>query len=123
MDDIYREELMEHYKNPQNKGQMEDPTEEKTGNNPFCGDVVTIQLKIDDGTIQDIKFDGHACAVSVASASILTDEVKGKPLSKAKEMSKDRLLELLGVELTTSRIKCAELPLDTFLGMLEGIED
>ena len=122
MDDIYREELMEHYKYPQNRGHVHDATCETTQKNPMCGDVITMQLKIEGGSIKDIKFDGEMCAVSVASASVLTEEVLGKSLEDAKKVTKDELLDLLGVELTTSRIKCATLPLETLQNMIEGYD-
>ncbi len=123
MDDIYREQLMDHYKNPQNRGHMDGSTKEQTKNNPFCGDVIKMQIKIADGKIEDIKFDGAACAVSVASASVLTGLVKGKSIEDAKKITKQKLVETLGVELTTSRMKCAELPLETLHSMLEGLEE
>lgn len=122
-DSIYREQLMEHYRDPQNRGKMDDPSTEATKNNPLCGDVISMQIKVDDGKIEDIKFDGSACAVSVASASSLTEAVKGKTIEEVKNLSKEDILDMLGVELTTSRIKCALLPLDTLKGMLEGLED
>jgi nitrogen fixation protein NifU and related proteins len=116
---MYREEFMEHYKHPQNRGHMEDPTVEITEDNPMCGDVITIQLKIDGGKIEDAKFDGEACAVSVVSASLLTDEIKGKTVEEAESITKEELLEMVGGTLTTSRVKCAELPLLTLKGALE----
>ncbi len=123
MDDIYREQFMDIFKNPSNRGKLSEPSEELTKNNPMCGDVITMQLKLNGGIIEDIKFDGSACAVSIASASILTDEVKGKSIDEALKIDKEKLLNMLGVELTTSRVKCAMLPLDTLHGMLEGLED
>lgn len=122
MDDIYREELMEHYKNPQNRGFLEDASDETIQKNPLCGDVITMQLKVNEGKIEDIKFDGDACAVAVASSSILTDTLKGKTLQEAKKFNKDQLLDLLGVELTTSRIKCATLPLEALQNLLEAYD-
>lgn len=123
MQDIYREQLMEHYKNPQNKGMIDDPTLQTDKKNPMCGDMISLQVKIDDGKIKDIKFNANACAVTVASASILTEEVIGKTIDEVKSFTKERLLDLLGVELTTSRIKCAVLALEALQEMLEGFSD
>lgn len=121
MDDIYREQLMEHYKHPMNKGDMDTPSKNTLKKNPLCGDVLSMQLKIDDGVIKDIKFNANACAVTVASASILTEEVKGKSIEEVKKMTKEDLLSMLGVELTTSRVKCATLALEALQGMLEDM--
>lgn len=114
---------MEHYKNPQNRGSMDDASDETVQKNPMCGDVITMQLKVADGKIKDIKFDGHACSVTIASSSVLTEEMKGKTVEEAKEFSKEKLLDLLGVELTTSRIKCATLPLEALHNLLEAYDD
>ena len=113
---------MEHYKNPHNKGILDDATDETFKKNEMCGDMITMQLKVGDGKIVDIKFDGYGCAVSLAASSILTDELKGKSIVEAKKMSKDKLLKLIGVELTTSRIKCATLPLEALQGLLEAYD-
>ncbi len=122
-DSIYREELMEHYRNPSNRGSLANPTLTITEKNPMCGDVLTLQATVSDDTIMDIKFDGEACAVCIAAASVLTDEVKGKTLKAAKEFDKDKLLEALGVNLTTSRIKCATLSLEALAEMTKIYEN
>lgn len=112
MSTLYREQLMEHYKNPSNKGTLNDSSVDVNMSNPFCGDVVDLKLKIEDEKIVDVSFDGPACAVSVASSSLVTDWIKDKTLEEAKELEKDEVLEMLGVELTTSRVKCATLILE-----------
>jgi len=112
MDDLYREQLMEHYKNPSNKGTLSDPDASVVANNPFCGDVVKLQLKVNDGKIVDTSFDGPACAVSVASSSLVTDWIKNKTLDEVKGLKKEEVLDMLGIDLTTSRIKCATLVLE-----------
>lgn len=122
MDDIYRDELMDIYKDPSHKGQLDNPTTESTKENPLCGDVMSLQLRIADNKIQDIKFDGAACAVSVISAELLAEELIGKSIEEAREMTKEDLLELLDLELTTSRVKCATLVLDALKGALELYE-
>lgn len=112
MNNIYREQLMEHYKNPRNFGTINSPTVKETKNNPFCGDVIEMQLKIEDGIIKEAAFSGSACAVSIASASMLTEEITGKTVDEANKVTKEELLEMVGVELTTSRVKCAVLALE-----------
>ncbi len=122
MNNIYREQLMEHYKHPQNRGKMNDATVEVTENNPLCGDVIDMQLKVDGDIIQDVMFDGSACAVTVAASSVLTEAVKGLSLRQAKKMTKEELIKLLGVELTTSRVKCASLPLEALHNLIQKYE-
>jgi len=122
MSGIYREQLMEHFKNPKNRGKIDDAQVEVTQNNPMCGDVISMQLKVKDGIIENVVFDGSACAVTIAASSVLTDALKGKSLKEAKKMSKDKLLDLLGVELTTSRIKCASLPLEAVQTLIKNYE-
>ena len=95
MDDIYREELMEIYKNPIHKGVMDDPSAQIIKENPLCGDVVSLQLKVSDGVIKDAKFDGPACAVSVISSEILVEELIGKSVEEARKFNKEDLLKLI----------------------------
>ena len=109
--DIYQENILDHYKNPRNKGRIENPTYKASDLNPFCGDKLEITLKVKAGKIQDICFDGQGCAISIASASILTEIVKGKDLQQVRNMTKQDLLEELGIELSAIRIKCALLSL------------
>lgn len=120
MDDIYREELMEIYKDPAHRGKLIDATHQALGNNPACGDEVTLQLKIDNGQIADAKFDGDACAVSIISSELLSEHIIGKTVAEAKALTKDKLLKLIGMNLTTSRVKCATLALNALHGALEG---
>jgi len=122
MDNIYREQLMEHYRNPQNRGKMADAQVSVEESNPLCGDMLSMQLKVRGGKIDDIMFEGSACAVTVASSSLLTQAIKGKTLAQAKKMTKEELLELLGVELTTSRVKCASLPLEALRELIRKYE-
>ena len=83
MDDLYRDEILEHYRNPHNFGTLEEPTTVKEGANPLCGDRITLMLGIDEqGNVKDVAFTGRGCAISQASASMLTDEIKGKPLDR-----------------------------------------
>jgi len=116
---IYQEEMMEHYKNPHNRGTLTAPDLSAHEKNPFCGDEITLQLKVADGKIVEAMFSGEACAVSVSSSSKVTDFLKGKSLEEARELSKDDVLAMLGVELTTSRVKCATLVLEALQSALK----
>lgn len=120
--DLYREELMEYYRNPVNRGSMDSPTVEVDGDNPMCGDEVHLQLKIKDGVISDFKYDGEACAVSIAASAITSEEIIGKTVEEAKKFDKSALLDLIGVNLTTSRVKCATLILDALQNSIDEYE-
>lgn len=114
MDDLYRDEILEHYRNPHNFGTLEEPTTVKEGANPLCGDRITLMLGIDDsGNVSDVAFTGRGCAISQASASMLTDEIKGKSLSDIANMGRVDVLENLGIEISPARMKCAMLSLET----------
>ena len=114
MDDLYRDEILEHYRNPHNFGTLEAPTTVKEGANPLCGDRITLMLAIDSGgTIEDVSFTGRGCAISQASASMLTDEIKGKPLTDVVTMGRQEVLDNLGIEISPARMKCAMLSLET----------
>jgi nitrogen fixation NifU-like protein len=113
MDDLYRDYILEHYRRPHNFGTLDDPTTSHEGANPLCGDRITLQLRIRDGIIDGVAFTGRGCAISQASASLLTDEVKGKPLDAARAMSPQDVLDLLGIEISPARLKCALLSLET----------
>ncbi len=114
MDDLYRDEILEHYRNPHNFGTLEEPTTVKEGANPLCGDRITLMLAIDDsGNVSDVAFTGRGCAISQASASMLTDEIKGKSLSDIANMGRVDVIENLGIEISPARMKCAMLSLET----------
>lgn len=114
MDDLYRDEILDHYRNPHNFGTLEEPTTVKEGANPLCGDRITLMLSIDDdGNVQDVAFTGRGCAISQASASMLTDEIKGKPLSEIAQLGQQDVLDNLAIEISPARMKCAMLSLDT----------
>lgn len=114
MDDLYRDEILEHYRNPHNFGVLESPTTTKEGANPLCGDRITLMLSInDEGLVEDVAFTGRGCAISQASASMLTDEIKGKPLSEVVQMGSQDVLDNLGIEISPARMKCAMLSLET----------
>jgi len=114
MDDLYRDEILEHYRNPHNFGILESPTASKEGANPLCGDRITLMLNIgDDGTVQNVSFTGRGCAISQASASMLTDEIRGKSLEEISHMGRQNVLDNLGIEISPARMKCAMLSLET----------
>ena len=109
--DYTREDLMEIYKNPSHKGAVPNADVKVHENNPICGDEIDLSLKVDNGIIKDIKFEGSACSVSIISSDILLDYVKGKTIEEAKKITKEELLKMIDLNLTTSRVKCATLVL------------
>jgi nitrogen fixation NifU-like protein len=113
MDDLYRDYILEHYRRPHNFGVLENATARYEGANPLCGDRITMMLGIRDGRVADVAFTGRGCAISQASASLLTDEVKGKPVEEVAKLTSQDLLDLLGIEISPARLKCALLSLDT----------
>ena len=113
MDDaLYREEILEHYKRPHNWGPMEAPDLVFEDVNPLCGDELKVMLKVGpDGTIMDVRFDGHGCAISQAAASMASDEVKGMKVDDVARMDRQAVLDLLGIDISATRMKCALLSL------------
>lgn len=119
--DMYRENLIEHYKNPRNFGEMKKSDSSAEIENVSCGDLIKMQVKIQDNIIKDIKFTGEGCAVSIASASMLTEYMKGKSIDIAERFTFADLEKLLGVELSPSRIKCADLGLEALESALKSL--
>jgi nitrogen fixation protein NifU and related proteins len=119
MDDLYRDYILEHYRRPHNFGVLDGATISQEGANPLCGDRITMQLRVRGGVIDGVGFTGRGCAISQASASLLTDEIKGKPVDKASSMVATDVLDLLGIEISPARMKCALLSLETLHGALE----
>ncbi len=113
MDDLYRDYILEHYRRPHNFGTLDEPTATYEGSNPLCGDRITMMLGIRDGVVADVAFTGRGCAISQASASLLTDEIRGKPVADVARMTSEDVFDLLGIEISPARIKCALLSLDT----------
>jgi len=113
-EDMYRENILDHYKKPHHQGKLRGASCSGHATNPFCGDDITFYLKMDGNNVEEAWFDGHACAICTASASMLTDEVKGKAAAKARAIGKERVLALLGVSPGPTRLKCALLPLKAF---------
>jgi len=110
--EMYQEQILDHYKHPRNYGDMPDADLQATDNNPLCGDQLTIFLKVgDDRKIADVKFNGIGCAISRASASLLTMRLKGKTVEEARKIDKEDVLKALGIPLGPVRLKCALLSL------------
>ncbi len=112
MDDLYREQILDHYKRPRNFGRLEEYDLEFEDVNPFCGDTQLVRLKLDeDGRVSDISFDGQGCAISTAATSMLTEELEGMSTDEIVQLPKDFVLELLGIDISATRMKCALLGL------------
>ena len=124
-EDIYREIILDHYRNPRNKGSLPNADISIHDSNPLCGDEIDIHLKVEEDMIKDIKFEGRGCAISQASASMLTEQVLNKPLSAVKDIAKEDILENIGLmNLGPARIKCALLSLKVLkLGMVKYYAD
>ncbi len=122
MEDFYREYILDHYRNPRNRGVIEWPDITYADSNPLCGDEIQIDLLVKDGLVDDVKFSGRGCAISQASVSMLTEMIEGKPIDEVKEITKEDVLELLGITLTPVRVKCALLGLKVLKSGVYGIE-
>jgi nitrogen fixation NifU-like protein len=112
MDDFYKEYILDHYRNPRNFGHLEHPTASAEDLNPLCGDKIHMELSVGgDGKIDDVRFEGKGCAISQASASMLTETLKGKTLEEVARLSQDVVLENVGIGISPTRMKCAMLGL------------
>ena len=127
MDDFYRDYILDHYRNPRNFGSLERVDVEAEDLNPLCGDQIRMQLKLDDGVVSEVRFSGKGCAISQASASMLTERVKGMKLADVAKLSKDVVLEDVGIGISPTRMKCAMLGLRVLksaaIGELAGWPD
>jgi len=123
---LYRRLIIDHYKNPHNFGKMEKPDYRARVFNSFCGDVLEIDFRIkrEDGeeVIEEAKFSGNGCAISIASASLLTDYLKKKKLKDILKIGKEEMLKILGVEISPLRLKCALLPLEVLKAIGRGFK-
>jgi nitrogen fixation NifU-like protein len=112
MDDLYRENILQHYKSPHHWGELADADLEADDLNPLCGDELKVQLKVDDeGVIQDVRFSGHGCAISQAAASMTSDEIVGMSVDELLKLDRSFVLDLLGIDISATRMKCALLSL------------
>ncbi len=122
LDDLYRQNILDHYQNPRNWGTLEQPDASAEDSNPLCGDRIRMDLRIKDGRVEDLKFSGEGCSISRAAASMLSEEVIGKTLEEVKALNRDDVLELLGIELGPVRLKCALLALKTLKVGVYGLQ-
>lgn len=123
-DRMYREQIIDLYQNPLNYGSLEPVDFTYEEDNPLCGDVIRIYVQIDDDNrVSDVRWSGEGCAISQASASLLTEDIKGKTLDEVKAYSKEDLLDLLGIQLSMTRIKCALLSLKVLKAGAYGMPD
>lgn len=122
MDDLYREIIIDRYKNPLFRGSLEPHDIEFEDDNPLCGDHIRVELRVDaNGIVEEAMFDGHGCAISQASADLLMENVRGKTLEEVRSLTKEDLLELLGIELGPVRLKCAMLSLKVLKAGVYGL--
>jgi nitrogen fixation NifU-like protein len=112
VDDLYREQILEHYKRPHNFGRLEDADLDFEDNNPFCGDEQHVFIKLDEeGRVDEVLFEGKGCAISTAATSMLTDELQGMSREELLRLPKEYVLDLLGIDISATRMKCALLGL------------
>jgi len=124
MEDLYRENILDHYQNPRHYGTLDDPDISYEDDNPLCGDVIRLDIKLDEqNRISQVAFSGEGCAISQASASMLTEEIVGKTLEQVKRISKEDVLDMLGIQLGPVRIKCALLSLKVLKAGVYGLTD
>ncbi|MXR51475.1 FeS assembly protein SufA [Halovenus sp. WSH3] len=109
--DMYRQQILDHYKNPRNYGEIEEPTFTHVGENPMCGDTIEMDVVLDDdeSTIEGVAFRGDGCAISQAAASMLSEELQGMETDVLEEMDRDDIIDMLGVDISPMRVKCAVL--------------
>ena len=124
MSDIYRENILEHYKNPQNYGSLEKPDASMTDTNPLCGDCLTLEINCNDaGILTDVAFTAKGCALSIASASLLSQSIKGKNIKDLERMDYNDMEGLLEVKIGIGRIKCVLLPLGALHKAIHKMQD
>lgn len=119
--ELYRENILDHYKHPRNHGTLDHPDITYSDANPLCGDELRMDFKIADGKIDQVRFSGHGCSISQASASMLCERIEGQTLDEVKKITREDVLEMLGIELGPVRLKCALLSLKTLKAGVYGI--
>jgi nitrogen fixation NifU-like protein len=123
MDALYREYILDHYKSPRNFGELDQRDAEFFDRNPLCGDELGVHIKLEGDRIADLRFHGHGCAISQASASIISDELKGKTVKEVAELDRHFVVDEIGLELSPTRLKCGLLSLKVVQGALLGNQD
>jgi len=118
---IYKEIILDHYHHPHNYGEVDEPDADVSLTNSSCGDKIRLTLKVEDNTIKEIAFSAVGCAISMASASILTEHVKGMAIKKVRAFDTKTLLDIIGIELSPSRIRCALLPLEALSKAVQSL--
>jgi len=122
MDDLYRELIIDHYKNPQYRGHLDSYQIEFEDDNPLCGDHIHVEMQVnEDGIVTEAAFEGHGCAISQASADLLMESIVGMNVEDIKHLTKDTVLDILGIELGPVRLKCALLPLKVVKAGVYGL--
>jgi len=121
-EDLYKENILDHYKNPRNYGEIENPDISYFDTNPLCGDELQMQIKVKDGKAEDVKFKGKGCSISQASASMLTEMILGQDMEEVKKIGKKEILDAVGLQLGPSRIKCALLSLKVLKAGAYGLK-
>jgi len=123
MDDLYREVIIERYKSPLFRGSLDPHTYSYEDENPLCGDHIKIDIRVDDqGIVTKAAFDGHGCSISQASTDLLLESIVGKPIEEVRNLNKQSVLDLLGIELGPVRLKCALLPLKVLKAGVYGLQ-
>lgn len=121
--EMYQEAILDHYQNPRNKGDLDPADIWAREDNPLCGDEIALFLRLDGGVVEDVKFQGQGCAISQASASMLTVKLKGKTLEEVLAIDEDAVLQTLGIPISHARLKCALLSLSTLRIGLEAYQE
>lgn len=115
---IYQDIILDHYRNPRNIGTIKNPTNHIKVSNPLCGDMIEMDIEEKEGTIHEIKFSGQGCAISQAAASMITEYAKGKSKEEIQKLDKDFVQDMLGIQLSPNRLKCALLSLEALLKII-----
>jgi nitrogen fixation protein NifU and related proteins len=123
VDALYREYIIDHYKNPRNFGDLEPRDAEFFDRNPLCGDELGVHLRLDRDRVSEIRFHGTGCAISQAAASIISDELKGKTVAEIAELDRHFVVDELGIDLSPTRLKCGLLSLKVVQGALLGTDE
>jgi nitrogen fixation NifU-like protein len=121
-DEIYRENILDHYKRPSHKGVLDAPDITYEDSNPLCGDVIRMDFRVKDGRIESVRFSGHGCSISQAAADMLCEKLEGMSLEDAKKISREDILEMLGIQLGPVRLKCGMLALKTLKAGVYGLD-